>query len=457
MRQDAAERMEQALATSAARSAAPTPNVDDGDEAFVPVVGVDDVAERLVGAGAIGLDESRQGLLLALVTLVFFLDALTYGIVLPVLPSLGAGADLGSAGIGLVFACHGVAYLVVGPLSGWLSDRGHARGAFLAGTVSLLLATLGFGYDEGAASLFVSRFLQGAGAAAVWVAGCATLAATFPARARGHAIGVASSGTGLGALVGPLAGGALLDTGGPRAPFLVTAGLAGTTMVALAVFLPRVSERSLVVTPAQSKMVLRRAGAWLLAGVAVGIGFGAIGAALPVDLVRRLGLSGSTVGLLFAATSLVFVVSTQSFARVADRAHRSTIVAVGWLIVVVALAVLGLPATPGGVLSVTAVLGIGLGMMSAPMLPALSDALETGDDARPGRAVVAYNLSVGAGIALGAALVGVLGGVLPFARVMPLVALALLVCGAGARVFQMRVRRSGDEVHASVQRIAAHL
>ena len=106
-------------------------------------------------------------------------------------------------------------------------------GAALAGSSSELMAVIAF------------RFLQGAGAAMIQANGMAILTTTFPARERGRVIGMFMTMVGMGAIMGPIVSGFVVDSFGWRAVFLLGVPLGIFSISAASIVLirdaPRVS------------------------------------------------------------------------------------------------------------------------------------------------------------------------------------------------------------------------
>lgn len=376
-------------------------------------------------------------LLLGVVASMFFVDMLIYGIVVPVLPTLAAPAGLKSFEVGTVFACYGLAYFIATPIAGRLVDRRGTRGVFLTGAVVLTLATFLFGLAGDLAALVMCRMLQGAGAAAIWVAGYATLVETFAREQRGRAVATASIGTALGLLIGPVVGGLLLEMHGPRAPFVLGALLAGAAGGLLILVLPSTAHR-LPPTDCRIRFGLRglplAAVPWLVASLAAGLALGGVEATLPIDLSSRLRLPGTTIGLLFALTTAGFVASSQGAGRVSDCRRRARTLAAGWGGVCVGLVLLGQSAQLMGQALALLLLGAGLGAMVATILPALADAFEARGFQQPGMSAAAYNLSFSAGAMAGAPLAGALVQELSFRAATLIVALGTLACGVFAAI-----------------------
>ena len=104
-------------------------------------------------------------------------------------------------------------------------------GAALAGISSDLMAVIGF------------RFLQGTGAAMIQANGMAILTTTFPANERGKVIGLFMTMVGMGAIMGPIVSGFVVDTFGWRAVFLLGVPLGLISITAASIVLIRDTPR----------------------------------------------------------------------------------------------------------------------------------------------------------------------------------------------------------------------
>jgi predicted MFS family arabinose efflux permease len=95
--------------------------------------------------------------------------------------------------------------LLVGTLSGALYDLGYFRHIFITGSV---LATAGFMATASATQLWHFLLAQsvccGVGCGLIWVPSLSNIAAWFPPEKRGRAMGLASVGAGVGAIVYPI-------------------------------------------------------------------------------------------------------------------------------------------------------------------------------------------------------------------------------------------------------------
>lgn len=194
--------------------------------------------------------------------LVVFVDLLSFGLILPLIPyfveDYGGSATL----VGLIVATYAAAQFVGAPLLGRLSDRFGRRPILLLsiGGTSLGLAALGLAEplgtalssfvleDPSAAELaalrngtilglmFLSRGLTGLAGGNLTVAQAYVADITDHAdRARG--MGLLGAAFGLGFILGPAIGG-LLSRWGYGAPAFAAAGLSAVNLIGVVLFLP---------------------------------------------------------------------------------------------------------------------------------------------------------------------------------------------------------------------------
>src|SRR6187402_1800865 len=127
------------------------------------------------------------------------------------LPSIqrDLGADLSSlewivTGYALTFA----ALMLIG---GKLADAYGRRRIFIVGITIFTLSSLACGMAGTENQLIAARIVQGAGAALMNPATLSIIAATFPPRQRGSAIGIWAGVAALALAIGPLVGGLLTE------------------------------------------------------------------------------------------------------------------------------------------------------------------------------------------------------------------------------------------------------
>jgi len=104
-----------------------------------------------------------------------------------------------------------LAYAVPLLITGRLGDRFGPRNIYLTGLAIFTVASLGCGLSTSLEALIVMRAVQGLGASMLTPQTMAVITRTFPPNSRGAAMGLWGATSGVAMLVGPLAGGLLVD------------------------------------------------------------------------------------------------------------------------------------------------------------------------------------------------------------------------------------------------------
>jgi EmrB/QacA subfamily drug resistance transporter len=124
-------------------------------------------------------------------------------------------------------------------LGGALGDRFGRRRVYLAGIVSFAGASLLCGLAPGLEWLIAGRALQGIGGALIVPGSLALIQESFAPADRARALGWWSGLSGAAGAIGPLFGGALVDTAGWRWVFLANVPIAAALAAALLLRMPR--------------------------------------------------------------------------------------------------------------------------------------------------------------------------------------------------------------------------
>ena len=163
------------------------------------------------------------------------LPALLFGVLSTLAPLHLSAAGWGAAAIGAIWLVGAALEAALSPVTGRFLDR---RGASLPIQIALgLSAAVSIGLALGPRPLaYVPLIILAAGAYGVLFTPAFTLIADGAEESglpQGMAFGLMNASWALGALLGPLAGGAIASASGDVAPFLVAAGLCATAWMAV--------------------------------------------------------------------------------------------------------------------------------------------------------------------------------------------------------------------------------
>lgn len=352
--------------------------------------------------------------------------------------------------VGMLGGVYTFALFLFAPWWGGLSDRHGRTVVLMAGFSAFLLGNAAAALAPNLGVVYAARLLAGAGAAAIMPGAQAYIADVSTPVDRSRRFVVLGSASFLGFLAGPALGAWLVGpVMGMRVeqmpsmvnwPSLVIA-IAGLPILLLTFWGLRGNRRTGTLNMAPTPSAQRQRFVWasmllaLLASFAVGtfeVGFTLFGA-------QTLGLSSSTMAIMFVTCSLAMLAaqSTLLLSAVRQRINQT------WVAATFAAAALALGLT--SVVSDAAALGLliavvatGVGMIGPVLSYELLERDRSAHGALLGRQAAAGNL----GQALGSVSAGVLFGLQPRAPFW-LAAMALL-CGAGAAYVLWGAARDGE-------------
>ena len=145
-----------------------------------------------------------------------------------IMASLGADYDA----VIWVTSAYLLAYAVPLLVAGGLGDRYGPKNLYLLGLAVFTVASLWCGLSDSIGTLVAARVVQGIGAALLTPQKLSVITRTFPAQRRGVAMSVWGATAGVATLIGPLAGGLLVDHLGWQWIFIVNVpiGVLGLVM-----------------------------------------------------------------------------------------------------------------------------------------------------------------------------------------------------------------------------------
>ena len=174
--------------------------------------------------------EARKRLTLAATILGSSLAFIDATVVIVALPTIEEDLDLGLTGQQWVFLSYSLALAALYLVGGAIGDRYGRRRVFIAGAAGFDVASLLAGAAPNEAVLVVARALQGVAGAFLTTNSLALLRGAYGADS-GRAIGLWTSFTSVATILGPPAGGALVEWVSWRWIFLVNLPLAAAAVV----------------------------------------------------------------------------------------------------------------------------------------------------------------------------------------------------------------------------------
>jgi MFS family permease len=284
------------------------------------------------------------------------------------LPFYAEKAGIGLTMIGLLIAIYDFAEIVAKPVFGGLADKKGMKKALYLGIIIFILASLLYPFVP-PKFLIVVRFLQGLGGAALSAVSLAMVGTLYKDN-KGKAFGIYNAIKGLGYVVSPVIGGAIVMKSNFGGIFYACAGI-GFIALLLAFTLPadkqkgsaafdddddNFSFKSLFVVFKNKTLA-----PWFLIIVInmffVGILFGF----LPVRI-HELGYTAFNTGLLLSVTTVSYLLVQPVAGWLADKYNQVLILRLGMLLSVISTA--AIPFVTGALLIITCIVaGIGIGVV----------------------------------------------------------------------------------------------
>ncbi len=308
---------------------------------------------------------------LGMIVVIVLIDVLGFSIVMPLLGPFAEHYGFNEGRIGVLFAAYPVCQLVAGPILGRLSDRYGRRPLLVysqAGT-AVSFVILGLSHDFWV--MLLARMLDGASGGNFLVAQ-AYVADVTPPGGRSRGLGLMGMAFGLGFVLGPLMGGALLSLPVAidlrlRLPFLVAAGFSTAAWILVLARLPEsrkrgapLGEQARVFTwrGMVDTAVLPGVGRLIAIGFLAVLAFATFEGTFALFLNRRMGWNERTAAFAFSGMGVASaIVQGGLIRRLAARFGERRLIVAGLTTAAVGLA--GMAASPN-----TPVLIIAMGLLA---------------------------------------------------------------------------------------------
>nr|WP_246305698.1 MFS transporter [Nocardioides marinisabuli] len=359
-----------------------------------------------------------------------FVIAIGFGLIAPVLPAYARTFDVGVAAASVVVSAFAFFRLVFAPAGGALVSRLGERPVYLTGLLVVAASSLATAFAQSYWQLLVFRGLGGLGSTMFTVSAMALLVRLAPPSIRGRVSSAYASAFLVGGMLGPVLGG-LLASLGLRVPFVVYAGALVVAVVVVGTRLSGARLRPAADQPQRPPMPVREAMAHpayraaLASGFANGwCNFGVRVAVLPqfaITVHDRPWVAGAALGVAAVGTAL----SLQVAGRVADSLGRRPLVISGLAVTALGFGLLGLADDLVVLLVLSAVSGLGAGLVNPGQQAAVADVV--GNERGGGKVLAAFQMAQDSGAIVGPILVGVIADQAGFGWALATTALVSLV------------------------------
>ncbi|TQF73257.1 MFS transporter [Rhodococcus spelaei] len=341
-----------------------------------------------------------------------FVIALGFGIVAPALPQFARSFDVGVLAATMVISSFALMRLLFAPLSGTLVQRLGERPTYLTGLLIVAASTGAVAFASNYWQLLLFRSIGGIGSTMFTVSALGLLIRITPPAIRGRVSGLYATSFLFGSIGGPLVGGAFVGFG-LRVPFLI---YAVALLIAAAVVYVSLRESALAAPEKASgvpAMTFRQAvhsstyRAALLSNFANGWAvFGVRVAMVPLFVVEALREDAALAGIALTVFAVGNALVQLPAGRLSDEHGRRPFVLVGLVITGVCTAGLGFSPNLWVFLALSAVAGVGSGLMNPAQQAAVADVV--GAKARGGPVLAAFQMASDVGSVVGPLVAGAL-------------------------------------------------
>ncbi|MGM0454434.1 MAG: MFS transporter [Thermodesulfobacteriota bacterium] len=372
----------------------------------------------------------QRSILFTLLSAVF-IALVGIGIIAPVMPIYAT--ELGATGftLGLIIAGFSLSRGLLQPFVGGMADKHGRRRFLISGLIIYAIAGYTYTLATAVSHLVVIRIMHGVGSAMIIPMAMAYVGDMSPEGEEGKYMGMLNIALFSGIGGGPILGGVFLDIWGQASAFYAMSALSLVSMLLVAGLLPEstkseiMADQSPMLTVFRRMLHSRRVMGMLLSRMATMIIMIPSIAFLPLLMTNFMDATGTEIGLVVASRTLVNAGLQTPFGKWADYWHKNRIIFIGSTIISVGIFLVPFAVNFLQLVVLFAIIGLGESVVW-PALGAL--ATEEGRHYGQGSMMGVFNMSMSAGLFVGAMGVGSLVDIIGLAWAFYIVAVLLFFC-----------------------------
>ena len=377
------------------------------------------------------------------------LIALGFGLVAPVLPQFARSFDVSVAAASFIVSAFSLTRLLFAPAGGALITRLGERRIYMAGLVIVAVSSLATAFAQSYVQLLVFRGLGGIGSTMFTVSAMGLIVRLAPPTARGRASSTYATAFLLGNITGPVLGG-LLGEFGLRVPFVVYAVMLIAAVLVVWRLLPGTGVGSARTDDEDQPMrfteALRHSAFRAALGSAFANGwtnFGVRVALIPLFTAAVLTEGPWTAGAALAIFAVGNAVALNVAGSQSDRVGRKPIILIGLAVSGTFTAILGMTGTLVLILAVSALAGVGAGLLNPAQQATVADVV--GNKRSGGKVLAGFQMAQDTGAIIGPVAAGALADAFGFHVAFGLSGLIVLAAGVGWLFAREPMHRGGTE------------
>jgi MFS family permease len=176
---------------------------------------------------------------LIIISIIIMIDMAGYGVIAPLIPDFVKMMDLSNFQVSSLYFIYGLVMLILPVPVGLFADRMDRRKLLYVGLFGKAIALVCFPFADSYSELITVRAFDAIAGTVTWTVALALIADIYPIKSIGTKYGIAMAASELGAIIGPLTSGPLVDkTGLISTPFFLMAAVCVLGGIFI-VFLPK--------------------------------------------------------------------------------------------------------------------------------------------------------------------------------------------------------------------------